>query len=1016
MRRFLGARLLWLAALGSCACTRAESEAQTTFYERRIAPVLAGSCAPSTTGSGCHVGADDRGNAFGNLSMESFDHLALRRDLLVDYGPYGLPGLLLKAVPPFELRLSAWNESEQVITTDVFHAGGAPIDFTSAAFTQLERWIENGASENNARPPAVAHVLQPCNPTPGADPDFDPSLQPPGADFAAFAANVSPMLGERCAASNCHGSPTNPLFLTCGTNEAQTRWNYFAASDYLSATPSSSEMLRRTLSPVQGGTYHEGGAIFSSTSDPEYRALLDWATAKGPPSDVPENAGFAFFAERVQPMLVKKGCMMLGCHSAAMGHDYRLRGGSGGHFGLPATRRNYELTLDQVALESPDPNASRLIRKNLFPPPAGDGILHRGQSLLGGSGDPSACDLEAAETGPLDAQDPYCVLVAWIAKEREERAAAPLSALVYVKRSEPPAADGPQDFEVYAPGAELVRRSLTLQDGALEVGDTEESLSASCGLEVASSDVRRPAVSWDGAQIAFSARTGAAEPWRIYVLDAEGCRVQPEIDAPAVDDGGDPVPTNGELVHNFDPTYAPDGRIVFASTRGNVQSVDNFDYAGPQRTPADPSKLNANLYVLEAGGIRQLTFLLNQELTPSFMNDGRLIMTTEKRAPGFYQLAGRRMNLDGGDYHPLFAQRSSIGYTQFTDFVENADKNFIAIASEQGAARSAGALVVINRSLGVDQHSDEPQDFLQAIDAIGWPNPAFYLSAMRLVDPAATGRLSGTSGAYRNPSPLPDGRLLVSYAPDVTDLRQIASGFDLYVVDPVHGTRQPLVETGDDLLWPVAVYGRAPRRVFRSRIAEPNGATQVGAGSRSEVFILDVPMLTSLMFQNTRGPRRVLPPGNPLLEVWESLPPEPGVHDFQSGGSYVVQDAFGSVYVRRRPLGAVQPLFDGSVRFDAPGGVPIVLATEVQLADDAAPTRHFQLEEMQFYPGESLRQSFRRELFNGICANCHGALEGVEMNAVIDPDILTAASAVAARSAPAEVLSPQGPPQGPPFP
>ena len=34
---------------------------------------------------------------------------------------------------------------------------------------------------------------------------------------------------------------------------------------------------------------------------------------------------------------------------------------------MPATRKNYELSLEQLALESPDPRASRLLRKNLSP-------------------------------------------------------------------------------------------------------------------------------------------------------------------------------------------------------------------------------------------------------------------------------------------------------------------------------------------------------------------------------------------------------------------------------------------------------------------------------------------------------------------------------------------------------------------------------------------------------------------------------------------------------------------------
>src|SRR4026209_1749747 len=148
-RSFLALALLFCAG-GSSGN---DDAAEATFYERKIAPVLAGKCAVSNTRSGCHVAADDRGNAFGNLNLESYATLALRRDLLVDYGPYGLPGLLLKVVPPFELRLTRWDKPEPIlITTDIAHGGGALLDFTSSSFTQLERWIDNGAAENNAPP------------------------------------------------------------------------------------------------------------------------------------------------------------------------------------------------------------------------------------------------------------------------------------------------------------------------------------------------------------------------------------------------------------------------------------------------------------------------------------------------------------------------------------------------------------------------------------------------------------------------------------------------------------------------------------------------------------------------------------------------------------------------------------------------------------------------------------------------------------------------------------------------
>src|SRR5690606_24909296 len=160
-----------------------------------------------------------------------------------------------------------------------------------------------------------------------------------------------------------------------------------------------------------------------------------------------------------------------------------------------------------------DPNASRILRKNLPPAPGGRGIRHRGGALLAAkNGDIASCDLAAAETGPLDEQDPYCVLVAWIAKEREARAAtlAPLSGIVYVKRPPAPGRDAFQDWADYAPGADLRIAGASLDaNGELVLDGSDTSLLAGCGLDPANADVRRPQVSWDGKLIAFSARSSA---------------------------------------------------------------------------------------------------------------------------------------------------------------------------------------------------------------------------------------------------------------------------------------------------------------------------------------------------------------------------------------------------------------------------------------------------------------------------------------------------------------------------
>jgi len=995
--------------LGIAACNRDDDSVRTSYYDRKIGVTLVQSCATSPTKSGCHVAADDHGNALGNLSVTSYDEVSKRQDLFLRYGPYGFPALLLKVAKPYPVSITTWQSADAtLVTTDIAHVGGRLLDLTSPAFTSLDAWITNGHAINNAPPAERVLEQTPCSSSVGTDPEFDSTADPTASDFRTFVDNVNPVLGTSCAAGNCHGAAANSLYLTCGDTPEAVRWNYFAVGDYVSVDTGTSEILRRALSPAVGGVYHEGGTIFESTDDSGYQALVDWATAKGGPTDqvVPgQDDGLLLFANRVQPMLVKRGCMMVNCHSGSMFHDYRLRGGSGGHFGLPATRKNYELTLEQLALESPDVNASRLVRKNLPAVAEYGGILHRGGPLFTEKHDCTDQELTAAldPAAPLDDQAPYCVIEAWFKKEQAARFPSPpaLTGIVFVRR--PPAAlpDTPQSFEAFSPGAEVIRVAASLDATNHVTVGAETSLSALCGLSPASTDARRPTVSWNGTKIAFSARTSATSPLQVYVVEGSSCALEATINAAPTTDDGAAFTDNGELVHNFDPAFAPDDRLVFASTRGNTKNGGAFSYRGPQRTPADPSRLNSNLYVLESGKIRQLTFLLNQELSPEFMRDGRLILVAEKRAPGFYQLAGRRMNLDGGDYHPLFGQRNTIDFDQLTDVVELSDKNFAAILSDNGAVHGAGTLAIINRSVGVDQLSVTPSDYVQKEDAIGWPNPAFFQHSVRVLDPAATGKLSGTQGAYRSPSSLPTQNLLASYASNVVALDNFNGNFDIVEVDASTGARTPLIADPKDDLWPVAIAPRYNIRIFKSRLDEPNGATQVfddeGRRDRSQITFLDAPLLSSLLFQNTRT-GRVVPSSNFALSLWEDLPPESGITSFDAANpNSVFSDDYGKVYVRRGLLGSPTIYGDGSASVTIRGGIPLVLQTRVSLAADSKPTDHFQREEMQFYPGEVVRQGFRTSLFNGLCAGCHGSLSGYETDISANPDILSQASRVEAK-------------------
>lgn len=976
-----------------------------SFYEERIDPILDVGCQRQTTG--CHVD-DGRGFALGNLDLTSFDSLMRRRDVLPAYGPYSVGLLLLKAGNPIDVSVRTIDPPDPAnptshrirVTTDIRHAAGeGAISRGSRGYAALKQWIDGGFGRNGVPTRRPTESRGECSTTIPVRAGIDltqPPLDP--TSYSQFVSNVQPVLKQRCAGSACHGSPIADFVLTCGGSSDQLRWNYEVALRFLDEVPAASELLRRPLAKVAGGAFHEGGDIFADVEDREYRKLLDWAnsTVERTPQvlDFGEaDDGLRYFGNRVQPVLVRKGCMFLNCHSPSMFHDLRLRGGAGGFFSSLATRRNYEMARAFLAIDAPDPGQSRLIAKNLCPPSSGGhGVQHRGGALFEDFGGCAAdvtratvdkCASVDADGGDLNLIPAYCVLARWHTIERAAaigrgglRESDP-DGVVFVAR--PNGIGGIADFGTFRAGADLMLASATAAaSGELTLG-TARSLLGGCGFD-GSVDIRGTAVSWDATKIAFGARTAASAPLRIYEMNRDGSGCVPKSGlAPSTNED------RGILLHDFDPAYAPDGRLVFASTRGNLSGAS--DVKGPTRTPATLAP-NANLYVFDSAAspsVRQLTFLLNQELAPSFMADGRVIFTAEKRGQDFHQFATRRINLDGGDYHPLIAQRASIGFESATEVIELPNKNFAFVGANLDAADGGGSVVIVNRSIGPDQDDRDAAD-RSFVHALSEPVP---------------GAGGGETGVYRSPSPLPSGRLLVACDLTASELSSGMRHYGLCELDAaVGGTPRVLwSDAAKSVIAPRALWARAPGPVFASRPDEVNGSTQVDPrADDAVVHYLDVPLLGTLLFANTRE-------GRPIsarvasLKVFESRPPPADASSFAQVSSRVIRDDFGEFYQELRELGGADLKADGSLRVQIPGGVPIVL----ELGDSSGKALSFgenapftgamrQREEMQFYPGERTKQSMPRRLFNGVCAGCHGSVSGRELDIAVDVDVLTSAS------------------------
>jgi hypothetical protein len=678
------------------------------------------------------------------------------------------------------------------------------------------------------------------------------------------------------------------------------------------------------------------------------------------------SAGEAFFAANVMPMLIRRGCALEGCHSPNGFNDFRLRPGGPGFMSRQALHRNYEASLTEfMSLDTPDVRQSRLVKKNLLP--SSGGIPHRGGPLLEGA---------VVETDCPTPYDPanataFCTVKEWHRTERMDHAgdisAGMTLPLAYVSR--PPDGDGLVDFDTFRGGADLKLADAHLDEaGHLVSVDNARSALQPCNGLVAGAelDVRGPEWSYDGNQLVFAARTGAGSGLDLWLLDvgARSCRRLSS--------------DNGRMagavrVHNFDPTFAPDGSVVFASTRAGTLTLKKL------LPNADLYRVGPNL---DFDGAERMTWLLNSELSPAFMQNGQVTFTAEKATAEFYQLSGRRINWDLTDYHPLLAQRAqsddtfgnsraSVGFQRATEIRESLDRNFLLILSEADAQGAGGALATFNRSLG---------PFEEGRDEIT------FVRSLLIVDGAASGR-AGTHGVYRSPYPLLDGEILASYAANVTNPAGDTPQYDLVAISGTGGSpRMLLAGGGQSLVEPALGYRRASRLLYRN-VPQLVFGGHGGGGETATMHFPDLPMLATLLGANLRRGRNVEAYAKAAaLKVYEERPPPSANPPNLQGSEHV--------YTERIPLGQAKLELDGSVKATVPAGKPLIL----ELVDGSGKALFTMTEEHQLGPGESISPGVSRKLFNGVCAGCHGSISGNELDVAVTPDALTGASVSASRN------------------
>jgi len=973
---------LWLACAALAGGCLTKKPPENHFYDQHIQPILKTFCVGNT--SPCHAVDPATGTALGNLDLTSFEGIQKRRDVLRTYGSYPHPLLLLKALPEDSVMVNYLGDPGcQTCPTqypsEIRHAGGKPIAANSDAFFELKRWLENGANRDGIAPAEVARMgVGDCNlDLPPVSRRIPVDTNTPG--YQTFVSTVMPFLHDSCAYGTCHSSPQADLYLTCGTTDEQLQFNYGQAAGFVITAGMAieqSEILLRPLSPQSGGVSHTGGVFFKSREDENWKMLRDWAMevqGASPLGALVKTAGQTFFEDRVMPKLLQRGCALEGCHSPDGFNDFRLRSGSNGAFAPLALRRNYEALVDEfMALDSVDVKQSRAVKKNIAP--ASGGIVHRAGPLLE---DTTPIDTPCPQPfDPMTNTRAFCVFKEWHRIERTDRAPAlsPMTSgstlpLAFVSR--PANGDTLLQFDNFAGGADLKLADATLDanGGIVSVGTIRSALGPCSGITAGSADVRGPEWSYDGTKLIFAARPNANSGLDLWLLDVAGgtCRQ-------LTSDNGRMMPS-GVRVHNFDPVFAPDGSVVFASTRAGSWTL----FKGQPN--ADLFRVGPSLDFVTPP--QQMTFLLNSEISPAFMQDGRVTMTSEKAAPDmnpnnqnngvFYQLSGRRINWDLTDYHPLLAQRAkstdtftndlqpSVDYQQATEIREGLDRNFLIILSDDGAKGGGGALATFNRSVGPFQADRTEVTFVPSV---------------KIIDPAATGR-AGTTGVYRSPFSLPNGEILASYDGAVTDPAAGAPRFALVAVNEQTGARRMLASDGTlSYVEATLGYKRGEQLLF-SNLPQLvfGGHMEDSSAFNGTMHFPDAPVLATLLGANLRQHRNVANMDRATaLRIYEELPPPSSMPN--------------TLYTMRKDLGSASFEPDHSLKVLVPAHKPLIL----EFIDGHGDPVFTMTEEHQVTGGEYITPGPPRALFNNICGGCHGSLSGSELDIVVSPDALTGAS------------------------
>ncbi len=799
---------------------------------------------------------------------------------------------------------------------------------------------------------------------------------PPPSAEDRFTAEVLPALERRCLSAACHGvapgaeaagEVIDRRYFYVDTDRSGRAIDAGAAYANVKARVNTREraelssLVRKPLALASGGLPHAGGHPFDRTSA-DWLAMRDWIADERDGGEGTSPAELTElerqFADTVLPVLRDRGCMLARCHGAAQFAGLPLASpmdGAGGDFSVAEIRASREAARANLALVG-DPTRSRLLRKAL-PLDAG-GILHRGGN--------DVFFPRVAGRDPRD--DPGArALLDWASAERAAlgHGSPVVRGVVFVRGPGSPRA--PLELDSFRPGSDL-----WFYPG-LEPGATPVLLTGAAHPG-GPADIRDPAIDHDGRRVVFAMRRALDDCHNLWEIGVDG--------------GGlrqltfDTCPAGAPRVSNRWPVYGPGDRVHFASTRAG-----HADSSGRAR--------DLELYRLEDdGAVIRLTFTPTPELTPTFFATGEfrgsLAFTTVRSSPTGRRGAIFRFPPDHDrahhlqpEYHPHHGQTAPAPLVWAAR--ELPDGRDVAVLLDWSNRWEGGQLALVERQFGPDAAGDEV-------------SVAGFQHAWTVLTPSAASAGPSPDGLWRDPAPLPDGRLVVARSSAPLDLDDAGAMPDtaLVVVAIDDGAGRPRLSAPVVLHDSPGLADDQPAIVVARPAADDEHADvwddgEVGLLRHSGVAVVEA-INRELAPIVARQPRVDLVRAR--LLTWPTWDPGSiAVVDPQRIANQDPASTWWSngVHLPRPSLGEVALANDGTLLAELPARLPI----QLQLLDHdglavGAASRLW----IHVQGGERFPQGAQVRDYGRLCAGCHGAVDGDPAHALgpLELDAVTQAS------------------------